>query len=160
MTKSQKDAKEAQSIQARKDRAAQRAERLSGGGDNCANSSLTTEQEDVTMQLHRFAAGDEEIYSTPPRRITLKKAVRWHKALFAGPSDNMSGADKFSKGLPSFNVNRHSKPIKSCLAGSSQAALDRFGNVPQAGKPLGSPLVKRKKIIITKIVYDDDDSES
>ncbi|PWN38047.1 uncharacterized protein FA14DRAFT_170791 [Meira miltonrushii] len=158
LTKAQREAKEAQSKQARKDRAAQRAERLSGG--NAADTSSTTEQEDETLRSHRLAAGDEEVYATPPRRISLKKAVRWHKALFAGPSDNISGANRTTKDDLSFLAEHHPKPVKSCLADAGQAALDRFGNVPQAGKPLGSPLVKRKKIIITKIVYDDDDSES
>lgn len=158
LTKSQKEAKEAQSRQARKDRAAQRAGRLSGGNTDDFSSAM--EQEDETHQLHRLAAGDEEIYSTPPRRISLKKGVRWRKALFAGPSDNLSGINRSTKDDSPFKADRNSKPIKSCIADAGQAALDRFGNVPQAGKPLSSPLVKRKKIIITKIVYDDDDSES
>lgn len=160
LTESQRKTREAQSKQARKDRAAQRAERLSGS--NTFDSFGCMEQEEESIpQTHRLAAGEEEIYSTPPRRISLKKAVRWHKALFAGPSDDLSNRNKTRSTDPtSFHGVNLPKPIKSCLANSGQAtSLDRFGNVPQAGKPLDSQQVKRKKIIITKIVYDDDESE-
>lgn len=54
------------------------------------------------MSTHVRGAGEEEPYASPVRRITLKKTVRWHKALFAGPSDatlpfdDMPGAHKQS----------------------------------------------------------------
>ena len=68
---------------------------------------------DGTPKTHRLAAGDAQTYETPVRSYKAK-GVRWHKALFVGPSDKYStesGLDLGERSLPSPSA----RPRKSLL---------------------------------------------
>ena len=102
---------------------------------------------------HRLGAGEEVTYVSPPRNRTQAKSVRWHRALFCGPSDERpSTAEAATATTP---ADARSLPRRSCLAGMS-VALDRLGNVAHANHAF-SPHLAKNKVIVYKLVYDDDE---
>lgn len=102
---------------------------------------------------HRLGAGEEVTYVSPPRNRTQAKSVRWHRALFCGPSDERpSTAEAAPATTP---ADARSLPMRSCLAGKS-VALDRLGNVAHASHAF-SPQLAKNKVIVYKLVYDDDE---
>ena len=83
---------------------------------------------------HTRGAGDEEVYTTPPG-----KDVRWDKRLVVSPSEEKQA--------------RSEKPSSGCLV-HKPLTLDAFGNV--ACPPLKG--ITRRKILVKRFVYDDDDN--
>jgi hypothetical protein len=157
-SKSERLAREAQD---RGNRAAQRSARFSGESNSDSEDDKMNADADDSQDLmpgafrraavHRRGAGDDEPYTSPIRRVSLKKAVRWHRALFEHGQKTLRDTQLRSS-------SEAVKPRHSCLRESCRAlSLDRFGNVAKAGKPLKSTNVKQQVVRVARIVYDDDD---
>lgn len=142
-----------QAAEARADRARRRATGAGNAGSREGSMEPTTPwaaEDHVDSDEHRMGSGDSEVYHTPLRIRAGKRGVRWHKALYAGPS--------------ALSISEASRPARdgrqsrgSCMV-QKDYALDRHGNVRSSATP-PSPRWTRSKVTIKKIVYDDDEEE-
>ena len=105
------------------------------------------------LNLHMLAKGDDERYATPPRLVT-GKGVRWFKPLFVGPAT--ATTEEAWEAAADGEAKRQFKARKSCVP-AKEHRLDRHGNLLESElKPL-SPRMRKTKVLIKKIVYDDDE---
>lgn len=96
-------------------------------------NKVKTDEQGEPM-CHTRGAGDEEVYTTPPG-----KGVRWDKRLVVSP--------------PKEKQARSEKPSSGCLV-HKPLTLDAFGNV--VCPPLKG--ITRRKILVKRFVYDDDEN--
>ncbi|KDN43011.1 hypothetical protein K437DRAFT_269259 [Tilletiaria anomala UBC 951] len=102
------------------------------------------------IKEHRLGAGDAQVYQTPIRGYKAK-GVRWHKALFVGPSDKYSTEPGLELGERKI-LAKDCQPCKSLLLKENFCNFDRHGNVSEAEHPL-SPRLKKTRIIIQQFKY-------
>lgn len=132
------------SRKAREDRAKKRdvveAETLS-------SLALAQSKANVHDGGHVLGAGETSIFVSPPRDPLVKgRSVRWQKTLFQQRLESSS-----------LKGEKRVKPstLKGCLI-IRPYSLDQFGNIADK-RPLWSPSLKPKKVIVYKIIYDDDE---
>ncbi|PWN49446.1 hypothetical protein IE53DRAFT_369757 [Violaceomyces palustris] len=183
-------------VQASKDRAS-RARRRNGkaeGGEEedleREGFSLSIDEDDSddeikgmdeVLRAHVKGAGDDEVYTTPPRLAAdphalmrphaihsfrggggtktmsedgnqrpVVKGVRWQRTLFQGPSEKTGSSGPSEDGGNLF-------VLKSCMAPRQAYALDRHGNLLNMDQTPLSPRLKKTKVVIKKIIYEDDE---
>lgn len=157
-----------QAARARADRAKKRAAGEGEGEDeegeeNAANMSAAKA---LALGQHRLGAGEADVYATPPKVRAGAKGVRWHKALYAGPSE--APREQIAQGgavgdYDEVFARRGAHRLRG--AGPPRLVardygLDRHGNVRMALEAPPSPRWTRVKVTIRKIIYEDDDEES
>ncbi|PWN30025.1 hypothetical protein BDZ90DRAFT_3005 [Jaminaea rosea] len=157
-----------QAARARADRAKKRAAGdescdMSGEGDSLATMSAAKALE---LGQHRLGAGEQDVYCTPPKVRAGAKGVKWHKALYAGPSEapreqiahddtpDCGGAPQARRGAHRMRGAGPSRLV------AREYGLDRHGNVRGAMEAPPSPRWTRVKVTVRKIIYEDDDEES
>lgn len=145
-----------QAAEARASRAMKRARASQEGVDSTdVHGEKPLEPwEEEWNDVHRIGAGEEVAYQTPSKLQTINpgnratvKGIRWQRSLFKGPneaSSTITQEQPSSKG-----------PLRSCLK-AKDYGLDRHGNTRTADAP-PSPRWKRGKVVVTKVIYDDDD---
>ena len=152
-----------QAKRARADRAKKRAAGEGEDEEEEENAANMSAAKALALGQHRLGAGEADVYATPPKLRAGAKGVRWHKALYAGPSEApreqiAQGGGDYDEVIARRGAHRLRGAGPPRLV-ARDYGLDRHGNVRMALEAPPSPRWTRVKVTIRKIIYEDDDEE-